>query len=161
MAGISSIYSSRQTVFKKGGNKRTGKSKHGDVKHIVFRDGKPLYTETIKISPVNEDKPKPSGQSGRRRIKAGSSTNRQRRSSEEVIKTKKEKLTNRLKKAVRESLTLWSEKEGIWISYQGQNGFLVKQFNDQNRCVSSEMMTMTGLVESSIPGLLDATWEHT
>lgn len=160
MSEISSLYSSKASIYRKNGGRRSEKSKHGNVKHIVFKDGSPQYTEIIQVSKeCEEESPSQSGEGKqRRRIKAGGASGTARRPSEEVLKSKKEKLNTRLKNAIRESQTLWSQKEGIWISYQGSNSFLVKLFNSNNRLLSSEMMSQNEIVESSIPGILEASW---
>ena len=158
MSEISSLYSSKQTVYRKSG-KRSIKHKHGDVKHIVYKDGVPSYTEVIRVHRRDSDESSPDNRSKPKRIKANSTKTRERRSSEEVVGRKRQKLSDRLKKAIRNSQTLWSEKEGIWISYQGSQGFIVKQFDNSNRVVDQQLMTQSQILESDIPGLLDTGWE--
>lgn len=161
MSEISSLYSSKASIYRKNGGEKSIKSKHGNVKHIVFKDGQPHYTEIIQVSNQQEKEASSNKreEKKRRRIKAGGTAAAPRRPSEEVLKSKKEKLNLRLKNAIRESQTLWSEKEGIWVSYQGNNRFLVKLFNSNNRLLSSEMMNQMEIVESSIPGILDTSWK--
>jgi predicted RNase H-like nuclease (RuvC/YqgF family) len=158
MSEISSLYTSRQTVYKKTGKKST-KNKHGDVKHIVYKDGAPLYTEVIKVHRKEEEESNRDNQSRPKRIRAGSTKNRERRSSEEVLDRKRKKLADRLKNAIRNSQTLWSEKDGIWISYQGSQGFIVKQFDQSNRVINQQLMTQAQILKCDIPGLLDTSWE--
>ncbi len=157
MAEISGLYSSNRTVYRKTG-RRSSKNLHGDVKHTIYKDGEPLMCEIIKVGKNKDEKEKRKASSGAkpRRIKAAT---RERRSGEEVLKEKKEKLSKRLKKAIQLSQTLWSEKEGIYISYQGSRGFLVKLYNDNQDEVRNEIMTQAQIIESSIPGLLDTGWE--
>lgn len=158
MSEISSLYSSKQTVYRKSGT-RSNKHKHGDVKHIVYKDGVPSYTEVIRVHRREKEESGLDRQSRPKRIKAGSTKNRERRSSEAVTERKRQKLSERLKKAIRNSQTLWSEKEGIWISYQGSRGFIVKQFDNANRVVDQQLMTQAQILECDIPGLLDTGWE--
>ncbi len=158
MSEISSLYSSKQTVYRTKG-KRSNKSKNGDVKHVVYKDGIPSYTEVIRVTRKEKEESFQDGQSKPRRIKAAQTRTQERRSSEDVLKRKKQKLAERLKNAIRKSQTLWSEKDGIWISYQGSQGFLVKQFDNSNRVVNQQLMTHSQILESSIPGLLDTGWK--
>ena len=158
MSEISSLYSSKQTVYRKSGT-RSNKHKHGDVKHIVYKDGVPAYTEVIRVHRKEGDEPARNDQTKRKRIKAGASKPRERRSSEAVLERKRQKLSDRLKKAIRNSQTLWSEKDGIWISYQGSQGFIVKQFDNSNRVVDQQLMTQAQILDCDIPGLLDTGWE--
>ena len=161
MSEISNLYSSKDTIYQKKTGEKSDKSKNGNVKHIVFEEGAPVYTEIIKVSrdaevdltSKSDTEPTPS------RIRASRSANAPKRSSDEVLKGKKAKLSMRLKKAVRESQTIWSEKNGIWISYQGRSGFLVKQFTPENRLLNSEMMSQTEILECSIPGILETSWK--
>ncbi len=159
MSEISSLYTSKQTIYRKNAGKRSSRKRHGDIKHIVFQDGKPMMTEIIKVGNDPEDGRGKNDHRPRKRIKAGTAGNRQRRSSEEVLERKKKKLMERLKKAVQNSQTLWSKKEGIWISYQGSSGFLVKLFDQTDQCTSSTLMTQNQIIESNISGLLDSGWE--
>lgn len=159
MSEISSLYSSKQTIYKRTG-RNSRKNLHGDVKHIVYKDGKPLVTEIIKVHrDEDEETKKDSRQSKQRRTIKARQPSKPRASSEEVIKRKQKKLSERLTNAVRNSQTLWSEKEGIWISYQGSQGFLVKLFDQSNQMISNEMMTQGQILESEIPGLLDTGWQ--
>ncbi len=143
MSEISSLYSSKQTIYKKNNGGRSSKKRNGDVKHIVFKDGKPVMTEIIKVAGSFDDidMKKQGDRKERKRITAKAPGNRQRRSSEEVLVRKKRKLQDRLKKAIQQSQTLWSEKEGIYISYQGSSGFLVKLFDKSEHLTSSDLMT--------------------
>ncbi len=158
MSEISSLYSSKQTVYRKSGT-RSDKHKHGDVKHIVYKEGVPAYTEVIRVHRKEKEEATPDKRAKKRRIKAGESRTRDRRSSEAVLEKKRQKLSERLKKAIRNSQTLWSEKEGIWISYQGSQGFIVKQFDTSNRVVDQQLMTQAQILDCNIPGLLDTGWE--
>lgn len=157
MSGISSLYSSNQTVYRKKG-KRSSKGKHGDVKHIVFKEGVPVYTEIIRVQRQEEEE-KPKTGSKPKRIRASNNDSSERKSSEAVLQRKKTKLNERLKNAIKRSQTLWSEKEKIWISYQGSQGFLVKRFDETDRMISSDIMTQSQLLEGTIPGLLDTGWK--
>ena len=158
MSEISSLYSSKQTVYRKS-RKQSDKHKHGDIKHIVYRDGVPVLREVIRVNREDQDNTPAERQAKPKRIKADRSPARERRSSSEVLEKKRKKLALRLKNAVQKSQTLWSEREGIWISYQGRQGFLVKLFDQSNREVHREMMTQTQILEGSIPGILDTGWE--
>ncbi len=159
MGDVSRAYSSTHTIYRKNTGKKAGKKKHGDVKHIVFRDGKPVMTEILKVGNDTDEKSNAKSASDPRRIRSKRSENQPRRSKEAVIAGKKNNLSARLKKAVQESLTLWNEKNGIWISYQGMAGFLVKLYSPANKLLSSNMMTKEEIVDSSIPGIFDTGWE--
>jgi hypothetical protein len=131
------------------------------MKHIVYKEGNPVLTEIIKINRTDLERDDESGNRSAlpRRIKSAGGETRERRSNSEVLERKRKKLADRLKTAIQKSQTLWSEKEGIWISYQGSRGFLVKLFDPSNRVVSNEIMTQSQLLVSTIPGLLDTGWE--
>lgn len=159
MSEVSKLYTSKQTIYRKNSGRKSSRSKHGDVKHIVFKDGVPVMTEIIRVNGDAEEKSNRREKRSGRVIKTRTQPSRQRRSTEEVVAKKREKLNGRLKKAVQQSQTLWSEKEGIWISYQGSSGFLVKKFDRSNRCESATMMTQQQIIDSSIPGILDTGWE--
>lgn len=159
MAEVSKLYTSKQTIYRRTSGKRTARSKHGDVKHIIFKDGQPQYTEIIRVGRDEETAQQKQNRSNPKRIKAKRTPGYSRRSSEEVAREKKEKLQNRLNDAARKSLTLWSEKDQIWISYQGSPGFLVKRFSGENRLLSSQLMSQKEIVDSAIPNLLDTSWE--
>ncbi|MBU2510664.1 hypothetical protein KJ966_04980 [bacterium] len=159
MSEISNLYTSNQTIYRTNSKSSSSRGKNGDIKHIVFQDGEPVMTEIIKVSTDPDDTQKKDHNQSPRRIKDRASGNKEKRSSEEVLQRKKRKLSERLKMAVQKSQTLWSEKEGIWLSYQGSTGFLVKLFDDADRCTSSTLMTQNQIIESTIPGLLDAGWK--
>ncbi len=156
MSTISNLYSSRDTIYRKRNSRSSVRGKNGDVKHIIFKDGKPVKTELIRVSSRKEesearqDKP-----STRRKIKAGSKSPSKRGTSEK----KRAKLEQRLKTAIRDSQTLWSEKDGIWVSYQGSQGFLVKQFTPTNRLLEQRIMTTEEILGCSIPGIFETSWQ--
>jgi hypothetical protein len=157
MSDVSGLYSSNRTHYKRTGRK-SSKGLNGDLKHIRYKDGEPIQTEIIKVATRDEDTGKHSSSSGSKpkRIKAA---RKERRSNEEVTKQKKGKLSDRLKKAIQLSQTLWSEKDGIYISYQGSRGFLVKLYNESQTVIRNEIMTQAQIMESTIPGILDAGWK--
>ena len=157
MADISSLYSSSRTVYRKTG-KQSSKNLHGDVKHIIYKEGRPVVTEIIRVKKDPDQTPHRNPEMGLKpkRIRAAT---RERRSSDEVLRSKKDKLSDRLKKAIQLSQTLWSEKEGIYISYQGSHGFLVKLYNENQQEIRNEIMSQAQILESAIPGLLDTGWE--
>ncbi len=159
MSTISNLYSSRDTIYQKKNSRSSARGKNGDVKHIIFKDGEPVKTELIRVS-SREEEPSPQHKSsGRRRIKAGSKNPTSKRSRQDASEKKRVKLAQRLKTAIRDSQTLWSEKDGIWVSYQGSQGFLVKQFTPTNRLLEQRMMTTEEILASSIPGIFDTSWK--
>ena len=157
MSDISSIYTTRDNIYNAGPGKKSSKGKNGDVKHTIFKDGKPVAVNTIKVArPEDEEQPKRDN-SGKRVIRAnGSQTGSRNTVSSE---TKKKKLSEYLRKAVNTSSTLWSEKKGILISYQGDQGFLVKQFTPTDRLISKELLSQEEILNSSIPGIFDTSWK--
>ncbi|MCP4753843.1 MAG: hypothetical protein GY866_23410 [Proteobacteria bacterium] len=158
MAEVSSVYNMKN-IYKTGARKKSNKDKNGDIKHIVFKDGIPVMTEIIKVGRSSEEPSGKSSTSKPRRIRSAKSDTRPRRSSEDVLKEKKGKLSQKLKKAVLESQTLWSEKAGVWISYQGEQGFLVKQYTPTNHLMSKKIMTREEILDSPINGILDTKWQ--
>lgn len=160
MSSISNLYSSRDTIYNKRNSKSSTRGKHGDVKHTIFKDGEPVRTEVILIAAREEEssseQQKPSS---RRTIKADSKNPTSRTSRRDTSEKNREKLEQRLKDAARNSQTLWSEKNGIWVSYQGSQGFLVKQFTPTNRLLEQRIMTTEEILSSDIPGLFDTSWK--
>ncbi len=165
MAGVSGIYRTTDNIYKVNTGRNSSNNRNGDVKHIIFRDGKPVMTEVIRVgndpeaSTENEALTSKQTKLKPKKDQSKKFSGRPRRSSEEVMREKKAKLSEKLKLAVRSSHTLWSEKKGIWISYQGSQKFLVKLYTSQSQLKSKEIMTQAEILESSIPGLLDASWE--
>lgn len=156
MAKVSRLYTSVDNIYQNRSRKDSAKGKHGDVKHIVFKDGVPVRTEIIQVKKKTEKESTRDAKGSRRnrsRIIAP------RQSSEAILEKKRKKLSERLKKAVTGSQTLWSEGEGIWLSYQGNQSFLVKQFSPKNQLMRKSLMTQKELLDSAIPGLLDASWQ--
>ncbi len=160
MSTISNLYSSRDTIYQKRNSRSSARGKNGDVKHIIFKDGKPVKTELIRVSSREEEPSSPQHKaSGRRRIKAGSKSQAIKKSRRTPSEKRREKLAQRLKTAMRDSQTLWSEKDGIWVSYQGTQGFLVKQFTPTNRLLEQRVMTTEEILASSIPGIFGTSWQ--
>lgn len=157
MAKVSKLYTSVDNIYQTKSRKDSEKGKHGDVKHIVFKDGVPVKTEIIRVKQKQEETENKQAMEGRRRNRSRIAAPRQ--SSEEVLDKKRKKLSDRLKKAISGSQTLWSEGEGIWLSYQGNQSFLVKQFSPKNQLLNKTVMTSTELLNSDIPGLLNANWK--
>lgn len=156
MAKVSRLYTSVDNIYQTRSRHGSAKDKHGDVKHIVFKDGVPVRTEIIQVQKKEREenrKQKDSHRRNRSRITAP------RQSTEEVLEQKRKKLSDRLRKAISSSQTLWSEAEGIWLSYQGNQSFLVKRFSPKNQLLSKITMTQGELLDSTIPGLLDASWK--
>lgn len=157
MSEVSKLYSSKN-IYGNRSRRDVTKDKHGDVKHIVFKDGKPVMTEIIRVGRKEEEQ-KQRTPGGTRRIRAPRQGGGRRATSEEALRKKKQKLADRLKKAIYQSLTLWSEREKIWISYQGGKNFLVKRFGSADNQLDSRMMTLDEIVESEIPNILETGWE--
>lgn len=156
MAKVSKLYTSVDNIYQTRSRQSSVSGKHGDVKHIVFKDGVPVRTEIIQVKKKEREEKQELNQVRRRnrsRITAP------RQSSEAVYEKKRKKLSERLKKAITASQTLWSEGEGIWLSYQGNQSFLVKQFSPKNQLLNKAVMTQNELLDSSIPGLLDTSWQ--
>lgn len=156
MAKVSKLYTSVDNIYQTRSRRDTARGEHGDVRHIVFKDGVPVRTEIIRVKKKEtweENKPKHERRRNRSRITAP------RQSSESVLEKKRKKFSERLKKAINSSQTLWSEGEGIWLSYQGNQSFLVKRYSPKNQLLSKSVMTQGELLDSSIPGLLDANWQ--
>lgn len=154
MSDISSIYTTSENIYRTGAVKESAKGKNGDIKHTVYRDGKPVAVETIRVAKPEEEETKRDN-SGKRTIRANTGS-RNKVGSE----AKKKKLSDYLRKAVHSSATLWSEKKGILISYQGNQGFLVKQFTPTNRLISTELLSQEEILDSSIPGIFETTWRN-
>ena len=159
MSEVSSVYTSTDVIYRTGAKRESSRGKNGDVKHIIFRDGKPVKTEIIKVAQDPSASDDGSAKSNRRRIRAVSGRTQSRKSSGRVLMEKKLKLSERLQTAIRSSHTLWSEKEGIWISYQGNQKFLVKRFTDANVLISQNVMSSDEILEGSIPGVLNTGWQ--
>ena len=159
MSEVSSVYTSSDIIYRTGSKRGSSRGKNGDIKHIIFKDGEPVRTEIIKVArddlAANDD----SSKRNRRRIRARSGKSLSRRSSGRVLMEKKLKLSERLQTAIRSSNTLWSEKEGIWISYQGNQKFLVKRFTEANVLISQNLMTSEEILEGTIPGVLNTGWQ--
>ena len=154
MTEVSKLYSSVDNIYQTDSRRDTTKGKHGDVKHIVFKDGVPVRTELIRVKRQKEQEEPGSPKRNRSRISAG----QPKKSSGSLFEERKKRLTERLKNAIQRFQTLWSEGKGIWLSYQGNQNFLVKQFSPKNQLLSKTMMTQKELLESAIPGLFEASW---
>jgi len=154
MSEVSKLYSSVDNIYQRDSRRDTTKGKHGDVKHIVFKDGVPVRTELIRVHRKNEQEQSGNPKGNRSRISA----RQPRKSNESLLGEKRKKLAERLKSAIQRSQTLWSERQGIWLSYQGNQSFLVKQFSPKNQMLSKSVMTESELLEGAIPGLLEASW---
>ncbi len=157
MAKVSRLYTSVDNIYQTRSRHGSAKGKNGDVKHIVFKDGVPVRTEIIRVKQKKEREESNDSKGNRRRNRSRITAPRQ--SSEAVLEKKRKKLSDRLKKAISSSQTLWCEAEGIWLSYQGNQSFLVKQFSPKNQLLNKSVMTQGELLDSSIPGLLDASWQ--
>ncbi len=156
MAKVSKLYSSVDNIYQTRSREQSAKGKHGDVKHIVYRDGVEVRTEIIRVKKKSLEESKDSKGNrtpNRSRISAP------RQSSEAVFEKKRKKFSERLKKAILSSQTLWSEGAGIWLSYQGNQSFMVKRYSPQNQLLSKGVMTQVELLDSSIPGLHDTNWK--
>ena len=159
MSEVSNLYSSPEVIYRVHSRRKSDKGKNGDVKHIVFKDGQPVYTEIIRVNPVSEE-----DRSGRRRDNGLGQRpvkrigRRPARSNEVVLSEKKKKLSDRLKRAMSTSETLWSEKTRVLISYQGNQRFLVKRYSETNQVIEKNVMSRTDLLECAIPGILDTGW---
>ncbi|MFH2131868.1 MAG: hypothetical protein ABIK68_15955 [bacterium] len=158
MTEVSKLYSSVDNIYQTKSRADTTKGEHGDVKHIVFKDGIPIKTEIIRVKRKKERETVPGSKENRAGTRSRISAPQPRQSDEAVLETRRKKLADRLKTAIQHSQTLWSEKQGIWLSYQGNQGFLVKQFSPKNQLLSKTVMTQAELMESSMPGLLEANW---
>ncbi len=159
MSKVSRLYRSVDNIYHTNTSHSSSKTKNGDIKHIFFKDGKPVMTEIIRVGSDTEVSKEGRAKPKRRSTRPAQCRKRSRRSSQEVLLKKRNKLAERLKKAVQSSETLWSEKKGILISYQGNPGFLVKLFSSANRPISEKFMTKEEVLESSIPGILDTGWQ--
>lgn len=131
------------------------KGKNGDVKHIVYKEGVPVKTEIIRVNRKQDSESERNPKENRSRISMG----QPRKTDESILKDRRKKLSERLKNAILRSQTLWSEGKGIWLSYQGNQSFLVKQFSPKNQLLSKTLMTQSDLLKSDIPGLLEASWK--
>ena len=160
MSEVSSVYSSSDVIYRTGSKGESRRRKNGDVKHIIFKDGQPVRTEIIRVG--RDEDPTDDRPSERRskRIRAQPVRSSPRKSSGRVLMEKKLKLSERLQTAIRSSQTLWSEKEGIWISYQGNQNFLVKRFTPANDLISQHVMTSEEIMEGTIPGVLNTGWKN-
>jgi len=159
MSEVSSVYSSTDVIYRTGSKRGSIRGKNGDVKHIIFKDGEPIRTEIIKVERDNESAYEGSSKRKSKRFRTGTSRSRTRKSSGRVLMEKKLKLSERLQTAIRSSQTLWSEKEKIWISYQGNQNFLVKRFTPANILISQDIMTSDEILEGTIPGVLNTGWQ--
>jgi len=156
MSKVSKLYSSVDNIYQTKSREESAKGKNGDVKHIVYRDGVPVRSEIIRVEKKSQETSqdsKGSRRPNRSRISAP------RQSSEAVFEKKRKKFSERLKKAIVSSQTLWSEGAGIWLSYQGNQSFMVKRYSPQNQLLSKGVMTQGELLDSSIPGMLDTSWK--
>jgi len=156
MSQVSGFYNSNDTVYVNSPKKKSeSKDKNGDVKHIIFKDGKPVHTEIIRVRrKAKQDEPTTGG--APRRIRSNASNSR---SSAGATDQQKTKLDARLNDVMRQSLTIWSQKTGLYISYQGQNSFLVKKFSPTNRVLSQNTMTKEELLSGDIPEIFTTTWK--
>jgi len=160
MSEVSNVYRSSDVIYRTGSRRESSRGKNGDIKHIIFRDGKPVKTEIIRVAQDHSALDDGSAKSNRRRIRARSGRTQSRKSSGRVLMEKKLKLSERLQTAIRSSHILWSEKEGIWISYQGNQKFLVKRFTKANVLINQNLMTSEEILEGSIPGVLNTGWQN-
>lgn len=157
MADVSRLYTSVDNIYQTRSRNKPAKGDHGDIKHIVFKDGVPVRTEIIRVRQKKErDEPKKDGSKGRVRRNRIAMP---RQSDEAVLEKKRRKMAERLKTAINRSQTLWSEKDGIWLAYQGQQSFLVKQFSPTHQLLKKSVMTEKELLDSEIPNLLDTSWQ--
>jgi hypothetical protein len=154
MTEVSKLYSSVDNIYQTDSRRNPAKDKHGDVKHIVYKDGVPVRSEIIRVKRKKELEEAGNKTSNSSRISA----RQPRKTSESLLGERKKKLAERLKNAIQRSQTLWSEGQGIWLSYQGNQSFLVKQFSPKNQLLSKAVLTQNELLEGRIPGLLEASW---
>ena len=158
MSQVSGFYNSSDTVYLKSGKKSESRGKNGDVKHIVFKDGKPVYTEIIRVHRKEKQDESTVGESPRRiRSKRTNSSNSS--SHRVVTDQQKSKLADRLNDVMRQSQTIWSQKAGLYVSYQGKNSFLVKKFSPTNRVLSQNTMTKEEILSGVIPEIFTTTWK--
>ncbi len=155
MTEVSKLYSSVDNIYQTDSRRNPTKDKHGDVKHIVYKDGVPVRTEIIRVSRKKEQAAAGNKSGNRSRISA----RQPRKSSESLLGERRKKFAERLKTAIQRSQTLWSEGQGLWLSYQGSQSFLVKHFSPKNQLLSKAVMTQNELLEGTIPGLLEASWK--
>lgn len=155
MSGISKFYDANSHIYKGGsGEKDNDKSRNGDVVHTVYRNGEPVKTEVIRVKKAK----KTEAQDKIRRVRtSGEKSSGQSQRSKPL--EEKDKFRQRLKQAIEKSQTLWNEKTGLLISYQGGKDFLVKTYSAENRLRSEKMMTLEEIMESSIPGLFQTGWK--
>lgn len=158
MSQVSGFYNSNDTVYVKSGKGNKPKAQNGDVKHIIFEDGKPVYTEIIRVNRKKSTDEALSEKTSQR-IKTAKSNSSKTKSSKMITDQQKGKLADRLNDVMRNSLTLWSSKTGLYVSYQGENSFLVKKFSPTNRVLSENLMTKEELLSGSIPEIFTATWK--
>jgi hypothetical protein len=158
MSQVSGFYNSKDTVYIKSGKRDRSKAKNGDVKHIIFKGGEPVYTEIIR---VNRGKTPDEALSKKasKRIKTAKSNNSSSKRSNVITDRQKSKLADRLNDVMRQSLTIWSSKTGLYISYQGKNSFLVKKFSPTNRVLSQNFLTKEELLSGDIPEIFTTTWK--
>jgi len=163
MSEVSRLYSSPDTVYRTGARSHRNRGLNGDVKHIVYKDGKPVVTEIIPISRPQEPKPtrlpKAAKPGTTRPVPDHPSGGHFRQNSQETAQRKRQKLLDRLKRAIAASETLWSAKSGIWLSYQGEHRFLVKRFTTDNRLISKQLLPLEEILAGAVPGILDTGWE--
>ncbi len=132
MTEVSKLYSSVDNIYQTDSRRNITKDKHGDVKHIVYKDGVPVRTEIIRVKRKKEREETGSRSGNRSQISA----RQPKKSSKSILAESRKKLAERLKNAIRRSQTLWSEGQGIWLSYQGNQSFLVKHFSPKNQLLS-------------------------
>ena len=94
-----------------------------------------------------------------KRIKTAKSNNSSTKRSNVITDRQKSKLADRLNDVMRQSLTIWSSKTGLYISYQGKNSFLVKKFSPTNRVLSQNFLTKEELLSGDIPEIFTTTWK--
>ena len=155
MTEVSKLYSSVDNIYQTESRRKPAKGKHGDVKHIVYKDGVPVKTEIIRV----KRKKDPEEEHGSKRNQSRISMRQPRKSDESILAGRRKKLSERLKNAILRSQTLWSEGKGIWLSYQGNQSCMVKQFSPKNQLLSKAVMTQSELLQGDIPGLLEASWK--
>lgn len=160
MSKISNLYTSTDNIYQTGGKRSSTKGLNGDVKHIVFKDGKPAYTEVIQVSKDPEKIPRNVKENSSSQRRSGRRIIASNRTSEEARVEKKKKLSDRLRKAMAGSETLWNEKNGLWISYQGNQQFLLKRYSGSNQLLDKSVMSSQEIIDSDIPGILDAGWKR-
>ena len=156
MSQVSGFYNSNDTVYLKSSKKSESKGKNGDVKHIVFKDGEPVHTEIIPVRRKENESTVGGAPRQTRTAKSNSSnTGRSRAATDQ----QKNKLADRLNDVMRNSLTIFSQKTGLYISYQGSNAFLVKKFSPTNRVISQNTMTKEEILSGTIPEIFTTTWK--